>query len=829
MKISVLCCLTAFISFVLGTEDTVCNLKLLTSYGLKGLALPRDSSIICPQVQNNCCDKVDELYIHKYYQKNVAGVLLPRYARNNEVLPQVSTMLQDLNKVNFTAFARMFNTTPFCAEIGGNITQAYGRMQGANITNILLFFPNMTENLTHIYKRVGKLREGFYCTLCDMNTQSSVDLDNKAITYSKTFCEKLTEMTFPTLYFKWTGIYGFLIHFDLILNQTQNASLFTPSEKALVVKTLAALRRCQGLDQKKDCSDYCGLMYLNENSPLFDGDSGMLTNILTQYNTLVVPYKSTPVIKTFDKVVKQKTREALRARLRARGLDADVDDSAIDGMADLMTEEKPNNGTNSTPEQAPAAQPAQNQPPNFFQNPIGAIAHGANQAAQAVGGAVNNIVKGAGNLFRGLPRLFVRRNLIQKWEDHPFFPMFQPNGQLRPDWYDRLDDMPTLEQLMARYPEEADKDKAQVPVVQPAEGQLAGGRQLSEREIPSRPADLVLAGKGVHVKSRFEKDKTPSIVLTKEVEDKSGQRKLVIEHVKSDLTLESSAVDPNTGEIIHQNPVGYFEVDEHDNILAGPFDSDIEKEAAPGIRPRKLFFKRLRMPKMPSLGGMLNRGRDALGNIGRGISNFFGGGGGSGGFVPQPVILTDKETKPIYEKPRRRGRTYNSLRVDRKTSLDLFGESIDVIGKFQQSLNITNFIPDPNTLEQCKIYPVQANPYSLVNFTHTVSQGANGINLFDNAQDTFFTIEPNDLIAQLFTSDMPLATNTGSLDETIKSLIEVSNKDAISAWLTDYTRGFKIFNRGVVIEHIEESYPRYLAGVSRIFGAVATALFILLN
>lgn len=814
MKISFLCCLTAFITFVLGNEDSVCNLKLLTSYGLKGLALPRDSSIICPQVQNNCCDKVDELYIHKYYQKNVAGVLLPRYARNNEILPQISTMLTDLNKVNFTSFARMFNNTPFCGEIGGNITLAYGRMQGANITNILQFFPNMTENLTHIYKRIGKLREGFYCTLCDMNTQNSVDLDNKAITYSKTFCEKLTEMTFPSLYFKWTGIYGFLIHFDLILNQTQNASLFTPSEKILVVKTLAALRRCQGLDQKKDCSDYCGLMYLNENSPLFDGDSALLTNVLAQYNTLVLPFKSPPAVKPFEKAVRQKAREALRARLRAKGLDEDVDESEMDAMANMMADDAMSrNDTNSTPPPPPPQE--ENKPPDFFKNPIGAIGHGVGQAANAV----KNVV---GGLFKGLPKLW-RRQLVQKWEDHPFFPLFESNGQLKYDWYDRIDEMPTLEQMMARYPDQAQDPAA--PQAQPAEGQLAGGRQLSEREIPSRSVNLVLNKKGARIKNRSLSQKSPSIIVTQEVEGKDGKRKLVQKRVKSDLTFESSVVNPETGEIIHQTPAGFFDLDEHNNILAGPFDTDIDKKEFPNSRPRRMLF----LPKfrLPSLGSVVSGAQNMFNQARGAVNNFFRGGSAQG--IPPAVILTDKDAAPFKERPRRRGRTYHSLRLDRKTSLDLFGESVDIIGKFQQSLNITNFIPDPSTLEQCKIYPVQANPYSLVNYTHTVSAGSNGINLFDNAQDTFFTIEPNDLIAQLFTSDMPQATNSGNLDETVKTLIEVSNKDAITAWLTDYTRGFKIFNRGVVIEHIEESYPRYLAGVSRVLGAIVTGLFILLN
>lgn len=351
MKFSILCCLAAYITSILAQEDSVCNIKLMSSYGLKGLAIPRDGSIVCPQVTSNCCDKVDELYIHKYYQKNVAGIMLARYGRNNELIPQVAMMLQDLSKINFTELAFAFNNTPYCESIGGNITIAYNRLQGANMTSIVELFPNMTTNLTSIFKFVGRVREGFYCSLCDVSTQSGVDLEGKTIVYSKPFCDRLVALTFPSLFFKWTSTYGYLMHFDLILNQTQNVSLFTPEQKVIVTKILTALTDCQGSLKKPDCSNFCGLFYLNENSLLFDGDPALLQSVLTNYQTYSTPYKTSPPnMQPFRPVIRQKMTEALMAQLRARGLDRLIRRDQIDRLANMLTNIAPPrmsaNGTN---------------------------------------------------------------------------------------------------------------------------------------------------------------------------------------------------------------------------------------------------------------------------------------------------------------------------------------------------------------------------------------------------------------------------------------------------------------------------------------------------
>ena len=126
--------------------------------------------------------------------------------------------------------------------------------------------------------------------------------------------------------------------------------------------------------------------------------------------------------------------------------------------------------------------------------------------------------------------------------------------------------------------------------------------------------------------------------------------------------------------------------------------------------------------------------------------------------------------------------------------------------------------------------PSSGGPINLVNFTHSVSDGSDGINLFASAEETFFTIQQDELIKQLWMNDMPPQVRViEELDEGVKRLVLESNREAIIDFITAYTKKYKGYNKGYVVEHVEESYPRYLAVAFRATLTVALALLGLFN
>jgi len=865
----VLLCLLTLIEEYLSADDDTCNVRLLSSYGLKGIVNPVFGSVVCPMVTQTCCSKEDELYIHKYYNMFLAGAFIQRYTKLNDVLNDVGTLIQQVAAVNFTIIAQFFANIQFCNNISDSINLASGVISTINTTDVVSMFPDLTTNLTKIFKRIGKLREGFFCTLCDLRTQSSVDVNEQQIVYSKSFCSSLVMLGFDSFYYKFSNIYGLLVQYNQILNVTLNQTLFTPDDLAEVNSILWALEKCAGTTGTKDCTLFCNLFLLNENSLMFDGDTSTLQNAIDTSAGLIGTLQAPPTMDAYMLMINYTvsmadTSAGIAPPTNKSGFNALMTNSSqsCSNTSYVFNAENCINCTNCTNiincrncpnctncTSVPRGTPTTCPPRGLSDGPKGILG----SIGSAISSGVSGLVGGATRLFGGQNRRLYDENgkvvlntsgqQVTNYEQTQAD--FLDNGldsQFHPSGAQPINPSRTLsETSLNQYPPQPNfelgnnsnelsqnqlGDRLAINHISPQspiktdqrvfQSQPPHGRILNERIVMAEPTDVRFNGKYFEI---------PEDSKQKSEVDKYVERSLV--------SLRESQKEQDSSKY------AYYDVDENGKPTAGPFETEFDENLPSGSplrRPRLLFF-----------GGLKNLVGGAINAVKNVVKSVVGGGDNNNDnftweiipavpapprpprIPPTPTLLTDPVVigNPQPDQPRVTGVDFFATFADRNVSLSIFGTSIDVIGTYQQNLNMSNFIPDPDTTEQCKIYPVRINPISLSNYTYSVSPGDSGVNPFESSSDNFFSIKAEDLIAQLFKGDARYVAKMPELSSSVVALMEASNKEEIMRFLTDYTRGYSPFNQAQPLPHVIEFYPRELSGLSVVEIAVM-ALMVLI-
>ena len=288
------------------SQIMACNLPLLQAFGLQGLPSPRQGSVVCTSVQNNCCSKPDELFIHKLYNKVQHASFKTRYANYVANLEAIGTILAVVSSGSVNGTLTFFNSTPLSQPVFLTLNTTWTQLLQYNVTNILLLLQNATANLTETGKEVRRMRSGFYCELCDYTTNMAVNFGSQSITLSKAFCSTLVNNYFSALYVKFNVLYPYLLTMDNFTTTATNTSLFgSPADIAEIIRIGAILALCNGTGTAPpNCTAYCSEFHLDEASVLFDGDATIMTTFVTNFNANFPPLmSSSPSPTLFQQVI----------------------------------------------------------------------------------------------------------------------------------------------------------------------------------------------------------------------------------------------------------------------------------------------------------------------------------------------------------------------------------------------------------------------------------------------------------------------------------------------------------------------------------------------
>lgn len=253
------------------TVATKCNQEMMTSYGLTGETKPiTRNHKFCPNISNNCCTVSDEILsmqlwtsqnryvIEKYYETYLFSV---KYILGYSV--QGTILAKDLED------------------------SENEKCKAAAVDYLdMNMNPKVTEDIYASYvnslERMGVIRKGFYCILCDAKTQDRLT-DYWSITnlfyddriyFSKGFCHELVESTIRSSYYTVFYLKRFAENLATLINCKTNKQ-----QEELVYEipywTKQQVKNCYYFKNKYFfffCERYCEKFHLVKANEIFDGD-----------------------------------------------------------------------------------------------------------------------------------------------------------------------------------------------------------------------------------------------------------------------------------------------------------------------------------------------------------------------------------------------------------------------------------------------------------------------------------------------------------------------------------------------------------------------------
>ena len=257
---------------------TNCNKKMLNSYGLTGNSSAQETTHkYCPMINKNCCNPKDEtLTMHMWNSNSKYGIekYYEMYLFSLKYLLGFSD--EGFNLAN--DFAQSKNSV--CRE-------AADEFVNLKIDNNVAL--EMYRNFEYSLEKIGDLRRGFYCILCDAKTHNDLkefwntpnEKYRNRLYFSQDYCKKLVTDTIKTSYYTVNYLKKFLESLSTLVSCKANNT--TQLEFPVSHEEKLKVRNCFFFREKYFfffCEKYCESLEITKPSPIFDGNLKALRNFV---------------------------------------------------------------------------------------------------------------------------------------------------------------------------------------------------------------------------------------------------------------------------------------------------------------------------------------------------------------------------------------------------------------------------------------------------------------------------------------------------------------------------------------------------------------------
>lgn len=254
-----------------------CNQEMMLSYGLSGNQKPTNTAHkYCPAITSNCCtveDADNSMYLWTTDSQN-------RVEKFYEVYLYLLKYLLGYSQ-EIGLLAKDFSTSN-----NGNCKSAANDFLSMNLNPKLtsIIYGTFADSVVAL----GNIRKGFYCVLCDAQTQESLSafwtitslFYNNRVYFSSAFCQTLVDKTIQSSYFAVTYIQRFVTDTAALIackTGNQNAVNFDVS-----FYRKQQIKNCFFFRTKYFfffCENYCERFDLVKPSDLLDHDALALRSV----------------------------------------------------------------------------------------------------------------------------------------------------------------------------------------------------------------------------------------------------------------------------------------------------------------------------------------------------------------------------------------------------------------------------------------------------------------------------------------------------------------------------------------------------------------------
>lgn len=169
-----------------------CNQALIKSFGLQGIQVPSKYPMkMCPDIKKSCCRVSDQIEIYGNWEVNQENIdLQERLESHVEVYEGILDTAQSIQKRSNYLLQKL---NPKMFSNCKVLAQKIGEYKIEHVSEII------KRELSEFHQFLATSHKGFYCSLCDLNSQSAFNTDLGKISYTRKFCRQLTSRSFHFL------------------------------------------------------------------------------------------------------------------------------------------------------------------------------------------------------------------------------------------------------------------------------------------------------------------------------------------------------------------------------------------------------------------------------------------------------------------------------------------------------------------------------------------------------------------------------------------------------------------------------------------------------
>lgn len=273
------------------TSPLTCSSRLLFSYGYQGVASPISQNALCPSVTNSCCSALDQMSMHKRWNKFMKDKLTKSYADNLAAFLTLEPVLSAKNSLLLSNASDFLNSSNVHQRLKDQMKTIVTNFTAIDYQRLSSDFADLKNgpDMKQMYDKVLTLRQGFLCSLCDYSNQNFLSAETNSVIFSNNFCTNLTNQFLPVLDKKYRLIMPYLLLLDSFALLATGKGLFSPLDRMLYDYFTRSVRKCSATKSLQDCRDFCSSFTINRLSYLFDGESDSLKNYLARYSIIIAP------------------------------------------------------------------------------------------------------------------------------------------------------------------------------------------------------------------------------------------------------------------------------------------------------------------------------------------------------------------------------------------------------------------------------------------------------------------------------------------------------------------------------------------------------------
>ena len=267
-------------SVKVSSGELTCNQEMMTSYGFEGRATPsKNLHKFCPSVSSNCCSEEDVDLSIKLWNNDSMRKIEAYY----------ETYLYSLKYILGFAYEVDLLAEQFLDSERSSCKNAANEFKTLNINREIAkeIFKAFVESL----EKMSEARRGFYCVLCDANTQSRLK-DYWAITnifyqdriyFNLEFCKELVDHTIRASYYEIFYLKRFAELSTLLMSCQMGRKDLNQLEYDVPYWNSQQIKNCYYFKNKYFfffCENYCEKFHLTKANPNFDGNLTQLSKFV---------------------------------------------------------------------------------------------------------------------------------------------------------------------------------------------------------------------------------------------------------------------------------------------------------------------------------------------------------------------------------------------------------------------------------------------------------------------------------------------------------------------------------------------------------------------